>query len=91
MIRPIRHLLVLSAALLSIFSFAGAQESQVKKPQAKHTGPVSGAQLFKHSSSTAQCATGTGGRGDGPVASALMAPTPDLTTLAQRHEGKVSG
>ena len=85
MIQPIRHLLVFGAALLSIFSFAGAQESQVKSPQVKRTSPVSGAQLFKE-----YCAVchGPGGNGDGPVASALKAPTPDLTTLAQRHGGK---
>ena len=55
MIQPIRHLLVFGAALLSIFSFAGAQESQIKSPQVKRTGPVSGAQLF---ASIAPCATG---------------------------------
>ena len=85
MIRPIRHLRVLGAALLFIFSFAGAQENQVKSPPVKPASPVSGAQLFKE-----YCAVchGPSGKGDGPVASALKAATPDLTTLAQRHGGK---
>jgi mono/diheme cytochrome c family protein len=30
---------------------------------------------------------GIGGRGDGPVASSLRVPPPDLTTLAARHGG----
>jgi mono/diheme cytochrome c family protein len=30
---------------------------------------------------------GRGGKGDGPVAAALKAPTPDLTTLAKRNGG----
>ena len=31
---------------------------------------------------------GPSGKGDGPVATALKVPPPDLTTLAQRHDGK---
>jgi mono/diheme cytochrome c family protein len=85
MIRPIRNLLVFGAALISTLSFAGAQENQNKKTQPKPTSPVSGEQLFK-----AYCAVchGPGGKGDGPVAIALKVPPPDLTALAQRHDGK---
>ncbi len=85
MIRPIRNLLVFGAALVSILSVAGAQENQIKKTQVKPTSPLSGAQMFKE-----YCAVchGPGGKGDGPVATALKVPTPDLTTLAQRHDGK---
>jgi mono/diheme cytochrome c family protein len=85
MIRPIRNLLVFSAALVSILRFAGAQENQVKKTQVKPGSSVSGAQLFERSCAVCH---GPGGKGDGPVAVALTAPTPDLTTLAQRHGGK---
>ena len=85
MIRPIRNLLVFGAALVSILSFVGAQENQIEKTQVKPTDPVSGAQMFKD-----YCAVchGPGGKGDGPVAIALKVPPPDLTTLAQRHDGK---
>jgi mono/diheme cytochrome c family protein len=85
MIRSICNLLVLGGALVSILSFAGAQGNQIKKTQVKPTSPVSGAQMF-----TEYCAVchGPGGKGDGPVANALKVPPPDLTTLAQRHDGK---
>ena len=83
MIQPIRNLLVFGAALVSMLGCAGAQDNQIKKTQVKH--PVSGAQMFK-----GYCAVchGPGGKGDGPVATALKVPPPDLTTLAQRHDGK---
>jgi len=85
MIRPIFNLLVFGAALVSILTIAGAQENQIKKTQVKATSPVSAAQMFKE-----YCAVchGPSGKGDGPVATALKVPPPDLTTLAQRHDGK---
>jgi mono/diheme cytochrome c family protein len=85
MIRPICNLLVFGAALVSILTIAGAQENQIKKTQVKPTSPVSGAQMFKE-----YCAVchGNDGKGDGPVATALKVPPPNLTTLAQRHDGK---
>ena len=84
MIRPICNLLVFGAAV-SILGIAEAQDNQIKKTQVKPTSPVSGAQMFKE-----YCAVchGPGGKGDGPVANALKVPPPDLTTLAQRHDGK---
>jgi len=85
MIRPICNLLVFGAALVSILTIAGAQKNQIKKTQVKPTSPVSGAQMFKE-----YCAVchGNDGKGDGPVATALKVPPPNLTTLAQRHDGK---
>jgi mono/diheme cytochrome c family protein len=84
MIRPICNLLVFGAAV-SVLSIAEAQDNQIKKIQVKPTSPVSGAQMFKE-----YCAVchGPSGKGDGPVATALKVPPPDLTTLAQRHDGK---
>ena len=84
MIRPICNLLVFGAAV-SILGIAEAQDNQIKKTQVKPTSPVSGAQMFKE-----YCAVchGPSGKGDGPVATALKVPPPDLTTLAQRHDGK---
>jgi mono/diheme cytochrome c family protein len=85
MIRLVCNLLVFGAALVSIHTIAGAQENQIKKTQVKPTSSVSGAQMFKE-----YCAVchGPTGKGDGPVATALKVPPPDLTTLAQRHDGK---
>ena len=82
MIRSIFNLLVFGAALVSILTIAGAQENQIKKTQVKPTSPVSGAQMFKE-----YCAVCHGPSGKG-VATALKVPPPDLTTLAQRHDGK---
>ena len=84
MIRPICNLLVFGAAV-SILSIAEAQDNQIKKTRVKPTSPVSGAQMFKE-----YCAVchGPSGKGDGPVATALKVPPPDLTTLAQRHDGR---
>jgi len=85
MIRPIRNLFVFGAALISTLSVAGAQENQNKKAQVKSTSAISGEQMFKQ-----YCAVchGPAGKGDGPVAIALKVPPPDLTALAQRHDGK---
>ena len=85
MISPVSNLLVLAAALVSILGFAEAHENQVKKNKLNPTSPVSGAQMFKD-----YCAVchGPDGKGNGPVATALKVPPPDLTTLAQRHDGK---
>ena len=85
MIRPICSALVFGAALVSLLTIAGAQDNQIKKTQVKPASPVSGAQMFKE-----YCAVchGPAGKGDGPVATALKVPPPDLTTLAQRHDGK---
>lgn len=85
MIQSILNLLVFGAALVSTSGFAAAQEAQVKKTQVKPTNPTSGAQMFKE-----YCAVchRSGGKGDGPAATALKVPPPDLTTLAQRHDGK---
>jgi mono/diheme cytochrome c family protein len=85
MIRSICSPLVFGAVLVSLLTIAGAQANQIKKTQVKPASPVSGAQMFKE-----YCAVchGPGGKGDGPVATALKVPPPDLTTLAQRHDGK---
>lgn len=83
-----RNLFVISAMMVSMFGLAGAQnklDKQIKKSQVKPSNPVSGAEMFKE-----YCAVchGTEGKGDGPAASALKVPPPDLTTLAKRHDGK---
>lgn len=82
---PICNMLVFCGALVSLLSFAGAQDKQVKKTQTKPSNPVSGAQIFKENCAVCH---GPEGKGDGPAATALKVPPPDLTTLAQRHDGK---
>jgi len=55
------------------------------KAAAPRTTAASGKQTYMH-----YCAAchGADGRGDGPAASVLKTAPPDLTTLAQRHDGK---
>jgi len=83
--RPTRRSLLLAAALLSLALFAGAQETTIKKAPIKNSNPASGAEMYKQ-----YCAVchGADAKGDGPAASALKEPPPDLTTLAKRHDGK---
>lgn len=82
--RPLRSGLVLAAFLLSLASVASAQETTIKKVPVKPSNPTSGAGMFKE-----YCAVchGADAKGDGPAASALKVPPPDLTTLAKRHDG----
>jgi mono/diheme cytochrome c family protein len=77
--------MVLAAALFSLAISVGAQEKTVKKTPIKPSNPSSGSEMYKQ-----YCAVchGSGGKGDGPAASALKVPPPDLTTLAKRHDGK---
>jgi mono/diheme cytochrome c family protein len=63
----------------------GSQQKTVKKVPIQHTAAESGQEMYM-----AYCAAchGKEGKGDGPAASALKAPPPDLTMLAKRNNGK---
>lgn len=82
--RPARNALVLTAFLVLLATAASAQDKTVKKVPVKPSNPTSGAEMFKE-----YCAVchGAAAKGDGPAASALKTPPPDLTTLAKRHDG----
>jgi mono/diheme cytochrome c family protein len=73
----------LCTLLLAITRFTAAQEKQLQK--AEVANPRSGALIFRQ-----DCAVchGKGAQGDGPAATALKVPPPNLTTLARRHGGK---
>ncbi len=77
--------LILIGLFLGFGDTAFAQDKQVKKESIKQTVPLSGAGMFKE-----YCAVchGKDAKGDGPAASALKQEPANLTTLAQRHEGK---
>src|ERR1700750_1425484 len=72
----VRQLLIFISAIfiLSLVSFAADTPS-----------PTSGKELYQ-----AYCASchGTGGQGNGPVASALKTPPTDLTQLSKNNNGK---
>ena len=69
--------------LLSLVSVVVAI-AQIKNERQAPIRPVDGAGVFRN-----YCASchGPDGRGDGPVAKALKAAVPDLTTLSQRNNG----
>lgn len=78
-------LLGTSGPILAGPGAAAAQEKSPKKAQITHSEPESGAQLYKN-----YCAAchGREGKGDGPVVEFLKVPPADLSTLAQRNDGK---
>ena len=80
-----RRFLLLAVLLLFASSFASAQEKKIEKAPVQPTSAASGPEMYK-----AYCAVchGKDGKGDGPAASELKVPPPDLTTLAKRHDGK---
>ena len=79
------QIFVLMAFVLGLGSAAFGQDKQIKKEPVKSSPANSGQKMFKQ-----YCAVchGETGKGDGPAASALKQQPADLTTLAQRHDGK---
>ena len=85
-IRAIRNVALPCALLFLSLAFAAAGPAQNKKTaHLTASNPVSGAQLYKR-----YCAVCHGNdlKGNGPVSPEFKNPPSDLTTLAQRHEGK---
>ncbi len=77
--------LILCCAFVALCGLGLAQKTNVVTVPAPHTAATSGKQMYQ-----AYCATchGIGGKGDGPVASALKVPPADLTALSNRNNGK---
>lgn len=76
---------MLVAAGLCLAQQPGEAKPEVKKTPIKRTSAASGKEMF-----TQYCAPchGAEGKGNGPAASAMKAPTTDLTQLAKTHGGK---
>lgn len=74
--------LILAAVTASI---AAGQTKTVKRIPAQPTAAIDGKSLFNQ-----YCAVchGPEGKGDGPAASALKSPVPDVTQISQRNGGK---
>ena len=70
--------------LLGAFVLAMAQQSELKKRPMPQTSPADGQQMY-----FVYCASchGPQGKGDGPVATSLREPIPDLTRIAERNQG----
>jgi mono/diheme cytochrome c family protein len=69
---------------MGLFLLAFAQEPQLKTRAIPPTNPADGQQMY-----FTYCASchGPYGKGDGPVATVLKHPIPDLSTIAQRNGG----
>lgn len=76
---------MLLAALFLSLSFAGAQQTKIKKAPIRPTPANSGERMYKQ-----YCAAchGKDGKGDGPAVAALKTPPADLTMLAMNNGGK---
>ena len=87
MSRVFRLALLATAGLALIASGPAAAQQTVKHETIKPISDVSGAATYK-----AYCAVchGTGAKGDGPAATALVKAPPDLTQIAKRSGGKFS-
>jgi mono/diheme cytochrome c family protein len=74
-----------SGAIPAARGEAGAQKKNLKTEPTTSSGSESGAQLYKN-----YCAAchGVKGKGDGQVARYLKGPPADLSTLAQRNNGR---
>ena len=72
-------------SLIAFLLIVCANRAQDKSVPVEPLGAAAGKRVYME-----HCAAchGTDGRGNGPAASALKAPPPDLTTLSQRHDGK---
>ena len=81
---PMRRVL-LSAIFLSLICVAGAKSQPAVDDVLPSNYVPSGKVMYRQ-----YCATchGAEAKGDGPLASFLKVPPPDLTKLAQRHAGK---
>jgi mono/diheme cytochrome c family protein len=82
-----RTLLAVLIVIVAMAMIAFGQDAtkEVKHVPIKPTSAASGQEMYK-----TYCAVchGVSGKGDGPAASALKVPPPDLTTLAKANGGK---
>jgi len=75
--------LIIAAAMIA--SAQQAPKTEIKHVPVKPTSAASGQEMYK-----SYCAVchGVEGTGNGPAATALKVPPPDLTALAQKNGGK---
>jgi mono/diheme cytochrome c family protein len=78
-----RRFLLCAFIVLVAFTFTLGQT--IKKSPAPYTNPASGQEMYK-----AYCASchGLDGKGNGPAATAMKQPVPDLTLLSKKNGGK---
>jgi mono/diheme cytochrome c family protein len=81
----VRSSVLVGALLISLCSASAKDKPQMNQAQFPPTYSPSGEVMYKQ-----YCAAchGADAKGHGPAASSLKMPPPDLTTLANRHDGK---
>lgn len=86
-LRTIRNLVLPCVLFSSALGLCAAQQKETNKTKGKPTAPTSGAALYKQNCALCH---GDDGKGSGPppANSPFIESPPDLTTLAQRHDGK---
>jgi mono/diheme cytochrome c family protein len=89
-----KHISLLGLIFVALFTFTPGSQGQaasttqkktIKKATMSRTSASSGQEMYM--SYCAAC-HGKAGKGDGPAASALKEPPPDLSTLAENNGGK---
>ena len=83
----VRVAILVSAGLVLTLAAPLAAQQEVKRESIKAITDVSGPATFKEYCTVCH---GTGGKGDGPAAKALIKPPADLTQIAKRNGGKFS-
>ena len=83
-IRWICRVSIFCGLLAAVLGHAAQNQQAKKKPTAR---PMSGAELYKRYCAVCHANDGKG-NGPAPASSQFKESPPDLTTLAQRHDGK---
>jgi mono/diheme cytochrome c family protein len=81
----LRKTIPLVALVCSAAVVAQAAQATIKHEPAPYTSPTKGSEMY-----AVYCAPchGVAGKGDGPAAYSLKTPSPDLTKLAAKNNGK---
>ncbi len=86
-IREMKSSTTVCALFGAFLGVHAAQSQQAKKTAPAHPNSAPGAELYKRYCAVCHANDGKG-NGPPPASSQFKEPTPDLTTLAQRHGGK---
>lgn len=87
MFRALGGAAVLCALAVFAAGLGPARQNKSKKPESKDSAVAAGARLYKRNCAVCHGNDGRGGSAP-PPSSRFIKPAPDLTALAQRHNGK---
>jgi mono/diheme cytochrome c family protein len=81
----VHRLIVMLLVVALLVPLAVAQKPNVKQVPAPYTSPASGPEMYANYCGSCH---GKDAKGNGPAASALKTPPPDLTAMAKQNNGK---